>query len=243
MKKSYIVHPALLMLTSFAALGSTSRCEDELKDNVADGGSSDSDSGAGAPIQETPDPVPVPDSDPAPVEPQYSLTKVMSNGTGCGGADAALITLDDKQQALKLVFPGFVAESGPGIDVTQSRKNCVITISASVPNGYQYAIKSIDYQGFVSVEENISMVHSTSLFFEGQGRTENYANDRTGPYTDGYRVIDNLGMASTWSPCGVSRALNINTSLRLKRDDNAADVATGLAAMDEINITFQMRKC
>ncbi|MCX6131583.1 MAG: DUF4360 domain-containing protein, partial [Proteobacteria bacterium] len=79
--------------------------------------------------------------------------------------------------------------------------------------------------------------HSASYFFEGQGFTGRFASNQSGPYTSDYVYNDNIGLSSAvWSPCGIERALNINTAIRVSNTDNRKyRNARGLISNDSVD--------
>jgi hypothetical protein len=153
-----------------------------------------------------------------PSEP-ITIENIQYNGTGCPFGTVAQNVSDDKQ-AFTLTFSEFYAEAGPGISLTQGRKNCVATVKLHIPAGWQYSVADFYYRGFMQLDEGIKSEHSVDYFFEGQGNTSTFASTMEGPYENDYVYSDKVGIGSSlWSPCGVSRALNINTKIRVSNSD------------------------
>jgi hypothetical protein len=136
-----------------------------------------------------------------------------------------------------LTFSEFVAEAGPGISLSAGRKNCVATLVLDIPSGWQYSITSFFYRGFMALDKGIQAEHSASYFLEGQGKTGTFTAKNFGPYENDYVYNDKVGIASAvWSPCGVERALNINTAIRVSNTNaRAYPHAQGLITNDSID--------
>lgn len=148
------------------------------------------------------------------------IKKVNVKGSGCPDASTVGVNISDDKQAFTLTFSEFAAETGPGIPLSASRKNCVATLVLDVPSGWQYSIGSFYYRGFMQLDQAIRAEHTTNYFFEGQGRTGSFASTSYGPFADEYVYQDVVGLASAvWSTCSVKRALNINTSVRVYNAD------------------------
>jgi hypothetical protein len=190
---------------------------------------------------------------PVPAEP-VTIKNIQVNGTGCPLGTVAQNISEDKQ-AFTLTFSEFIAETGPGISPASSRKNCVVTATLSVPVGWQYSIGSFYYRGFMGLDQGIRATHSTSYFFEGQGRTGTFSSTKDGPLNEDFVFTDKIGLSSsvmpdTWSECNKERALNINTSIRVsntnsRRYPNAQGLITNDSIDGEIKQVFGLtwRRC
>ncbi|WP_141735502.1 DUF4360 domain-containing protein [Oligoflexus tunisiensis] len=188
-----------------------------------------------------------------PAEP-VTIKSIKVNGSGCPLGTVAQNISDDKQ-AFTLTFSEFVAETGPGMSPTASRKNCVVTATLKVPVGWQYSIGSFYYRGFMGLDEGIRATHTTSYFFEGQGKTGTFSADKYGPLSEDFVYTDKIGLNSaimpdTWSDCAKERALNINTSIRVsninsRKYPNAQGLITNDSIDGEITQVFGLtwRRC
>ncbi|HYX37496.1 MAG TPA: DUF4360 domain-containing protein [Oligoflexus sp.] len=174
-----------------------------------------------------------------PAEP-VTIKSIQVNGTGCPLGTVAQ-NISEDNQAFTLTFSEFVAETGPGLSPTSSRKNCVVTATLKVPVGWQYSIGSFFYRGYMGLDEGIRATHSTSYFFEGQGKTGTFASVKEGPLAQDFVFTDKIGLSSaimpdTWSECTKERALNINTSIRVSNvNANSYPNAQGLITNDSID--------
>ncbi len=164
------------------------------------------------------------------------IKKIQYNGSGCPLGTVAQ-NIAPSKDSFTLSFSEFVAETGPGIPLSASRKNCILTLVLDVPAGWQYSIADFYYRGFMDLDRTIRAEHSASYFFEGQGQTGRFGTRQMGPYASDYVYTDQIGLASAvWSPCNVQRALNINASIRVDNTDRRYHPeAQGLITNDTID--------
>lgn len=170
-----------------------------------------------------------------PSEP-ITIQKITYNGTGCPLGTVAQNVSEDKQ-AFTLTFSEFVVEAGPNITLAAGRKNCIATLSLSIPSGWQYSVANFFYRGFLQLDDGVKSEHSVDYSFEGQGKTARFASNASGPFQDDYVYSDTVGIESNvWSPCGVTRALNLNTKIRVANSNTATyPNARGFMTNDSID--------
>lgn len=162
-----------------------------------------------------------------------TIRSITHNGSGCPiGSVAQNIAPDNK--AFTLTFSDYIAEVGPGIDLRESRKNCQLTVDLQFPQGYQYAIASFDYRGYASLDRGVEGTQKSSYYFQGMGQTGSFQSTFRGVMDKDFQFRDSVALESVvWSPCGASRALNINTQVRLSNRSNAN--GRGLMTIDSID--------
>ncbi len=146
---------------------------------------------------------------------EVHIKSISYAGTGCPAGTVANVLSDDAK-AFTLLFDSYVAEGGPGIPLSAGRKNCQIAVDMKFPQGWSFTIFQVDYRGYANVDFGAVGTQKTSYYFAGQPKTASMQSNFRGPYTNDYRIRDSLGLAATvWSPCGVNRALNLNTQVRV----------------------------
>lgn len=175
------------------------------------------------------------------------IRSINYNGSGCPLNTVAQNIADDKK-AFTLLFSEFIAEAGPGIDLSQSRKNCQITVDMDFPQGYSYSLVSFDYRGYASLDRRVEATQKTTYYFQGQTPSASFASTLRGIYDQDYHFRDTLGLeALVWSPCGAQRALNLNAQVRVNNRSNTA--GRGLMTIDSIDgqvvhkYGIQWRRC
>jgi hypothetical protein len=154
-------------------------------------------------------------------------------GSGCPAGTVAIGFSDDKTN-VNLAFDSYIASIGPGIAVTENRKNCLINFNIEYPPGWSYTIYSTDYRGFVSLDPKVTALQKSTYYFSNTPGQFEAQSTWTGPYSEDYYFTDTFdALAVVWSPCkSATNTLNINTQIRL---DNSKDkTATGMITTDSI---------
>jgi len=155
----------------------------------------------------------------APNRGEVYFERISYNGSGCPqGSVYENLASDNK--AFTLTFAEYFAEADSNKRV--DRKFCQLTIDLKIPQGFQFAIGTFDYRGFVALDRGAMAMHQTSYYFQGQGRTGGVSKQIRGPIQDDFFFREQVGLASiVWSPCGETRALNIKTSIMARSNGRA----------------------
>lgn len=179
--------------------------------------------------------------------PSYArLRSLTAAGSGCpaGSVDFSA-SLDFS--AFTLDFDSYIAEVGPHVGLAERRKNCQIVLDLSVPYGWSYAVVSLDYRGYVDIDRGVTAEQQTMLYFQGQSGSGVLRSVMTGPLARNYAIHDVIGNSgSAWSPCGATRALNINTQVRLSGNNrNASGIITVDTVRSRTSYRYgiQWRRC
>lgn len=176
---------------------------------------------------------------------QVHIQNIAYAGSGCpAGSVSELMAPDAK--AFSLLFDSYVAEAGPGIPLSQNRKNCQVAVDLRFPAGWSFTVFEVDYRGYAKLDRGATGTQKTSYYFQGSGTTANLASDYYGPFDNDYHIRDTLGLSATvWSPCGAVRALNMNTQVRV----SAPSSRRALMTVDSIDgqlthiYKLQWRQC
>lgn len=167
-------------------------------------------------------------------------------GSGCP-AGSLYGQMGRDYNAFQLNFDSFVAESGPGIPLTASRKNCAISATLEFPAGWSYSIGSVQYKGYVNLDAGVSANQTSSYYFQGSSATARLTTNVYGPLDASYTIKDELGIsAMVWSPCGATRAVVMNAAVRTSSNSR---FGYGLITLDQIEgkvehtYGLQWRKC
>jgi hypothetical protein len=164
------------------------------------------------------------------------IKSIQYNGSGCPMSTVAENVSSDKQ-AFTLSFSDYVAEAGPNLPPSSGRKNCQLTMVLNVPAGWQFSIASFYYRGFMELDTAMKAQQTASYYFQGQGATGKFSSNKTGQYSGDYVYNDNIGLSSAiWSACGVERALNVNTSIRVYNTNSSKyPNSSGLITTDSVD--------
>jgi hypothetical protein len=149
----------------------------------------------------------------AEVPSSVKIRRISYAGSGCA---AGSIRSDVPRgfSSFRLYFDGLVAEAGPGIPLAESRKNCQILLDLAFPAGWSFSVASLDYRGYVELDFGATATQSSTYYFQGDARQARLATTLRGPTYRDFRITDTLAVESqVWSPCGATRALNVNISV------------------------------
>ncbi|KAF9732425.1 secreted protein [Paraphaeosphaeria minitans] len=177
---------------------------------------------------------------------QVTIGNVTYGGTGCPqGTLSAQLNTD--KTLVTIIFDAYIASIGPGVAVTEQRKNCQLNIDIRYPGGFQYSVLSADYRGYASIQKGVTGTLKSTYYFSGQTDQSTTDYTFTGPVTGDYLKHDTADSVSTvWSPCGTQGLLNINSQVRLSSTESKA---TGLLTTDSTDLKFtqvayvQWQKC
>lgn len=184
-----------------------------------------------------------------------TIQNISALGSGCKDPSSYSVNLSDDKTAFTLSFSDFIAQVGPGIPLIESRKNCSITLDLRIPAGWQYTVGTFNYRGFMDLAARVRAEHSTSYFFQGQGKTGQFSANATGPLARDFVYTDKVGLETSyipdvWSPCNsASRALTINPSVRVSKQGGAKADAAGIITNDTVDgelkqvFGLQWRRC
>ncbi|KAF2273102.1 uncharacterized protein EI97DRAFT_189272 [Westerdykella ornata] len=182
----------------------------------------------------------------APPAGQVTIRGVTYGGTGCPEGTVRHQISSDRT-IVTIIFDSYVASVGPGVPITDSRKNCQLNVDIQYPGGFQYSILSADYRGYASLQKGVSGSLKSTYYFSGQSTQTSTQYDFVGPLTGDYLKHDEADSTSVvWSPCGAPGMLNINSQVRLTSSNPQA---TGLLTTDSTDLKFtqvvyvQWQKC
>ncbi|MBC7661609.1 MAG: DUF4360 domain-containing protein [Chitinophagaceae bacterium] len=175
-----------------------------------------------------------------PIPGTVQITHLTAAGTGCPDPSTYSTNISPDAQAFTVTFSEFVAEVGPGLPLTASRKNCSLTVDLKVPAGWQYSVATFNYRGFMDLGDRVQAEHTTDYFFQGQSTPGKFKAVVTGPVSKDFVYTDKIGltsvyMPSVWSPCNVQRALTINPSVRVTKLQGASRDAQGIITNDSVD--------
>lgn len=156
-------------------------------------------------------------------------------GSGCPAGSVANAT-DAAKDVLTLLFSDYVAQIGPGTMPADHRKNCQVNLDVHYPQGWQFSIFSVDYRGFMDMDQNVTGHQVATYYFSGLAPTITASSVLNGPNTNNYEVTDDFAVSSlVWSPCGANLGLNINSQIYLT---STQATAAGLLTTDSTDFKF-----
>lgn len=103
----------------------------------------------------------------APNPDDVQIVSFVYGGTGCPSNTVSSILSDDRT-IMTLIFDQYVAQIGPGVSITENRKNCQLNINLRYPGGFQYSVFSADYRGYAYLDQGVTGVQKSTYYFSGQ---------------------------------------------------------------------------
>lgn len=180
----------------------------------------------------------------APNPNEVYINSIVFAGTGCPAGTVAG-NISEDARAFTLLFDSYTVQAGPGILPPENRKACNLNVDIHVPNGWQYTLFTVDTRGFLNLEAGTSAVQQNKYYFQsgfGPSLSSNFNGPRVGDYT----TRDLVGVSSlVWSPCGINRSLNIQTSVRVAASAGRRAFATVDSIDGEFKYLYgvQWRRC
>ncbi|ONK14543.1 DUF4360 domain-containing protein [Streptomyces sp. MP131-18] len=169
---------------------------------------------------------------------------VTVNGSGCPAGTAAVAVSEDNT-AFTVTYSEYLAQVGIGAGPTDFRKNCQLNLAIRVPQGFTYAVASVDYRGYAYLAEGASATQRAQYYFQGSPETDQFTHTFAGAYDDNWAANDVTDIeALVWAPCGELRNFNVNTELRVGAGTSNPQETTSFIAMDstdgDVNTTYQL---
>jgi hypothetical protein len=190
----------------------------------------------------------LPDNPPAD---KIVIDVVNTNGTGCPAnvPGSATVVVSPDNTAFTVTYSSYLAQVGPGIPLSDFRKNCQLALNVHVPQGFTYAVAKADYRGFASLAKGATGVEKATYYFQGDSTSVGASHPFAGPMSDDWQTTDEADIAAlVYKKCGVERFFNINTELRvLKGTSKASDTSMMFMDSTDGSITtiyhFHWKKC
>jgi len=171
------------------------------------------------------------------------LQSITYGGTGCPQGSIGT-SLSADRTSLTLIYDQLVASTGPGVPVTNSRKNCQVNIKLLAPQGWSYSIGTVDYRGNVALPAGVSAEEKLTYYFQGQTAQVNSGARFVGPVDRDY-VFRDRPVVTVWSPCAPTSQLNLNGQVRIVGPASANAQMTGESSTGKVMqiLGLSWKKC
>jgi hypothetical protein len=160
---------------------------------------------------------------------KVKISEFKYSGTGCPAGSVASDISEDRQ-AMTLIFDQFSAETSgtTGARVEINKKSCHVNLKLETPVGWSFTLFYLDFRGFAALDAGATGFQQTEYRL-GSGREVDLGKFRlTGPYSDNYARIENLGLSSLpWSSCSKRKqSLTIESTVGIRSEAGAAGYMT-----------------
>jgi hypothetical protein len=112
----------------------------------------------------------------SPPDDEIVIDLVAMAGSGCAPGTADVAVSPDNT-AFTVIYSNYLAQAGPGISVTDNRKNCQLNVLVHVPHGFTFAIAKVDYRGYGFLQRGATASQRANYYFQGMTQST-YVNDR-----------------------------------------------------------------
>lgn len=147
---------------------------------------------------------------------KVSIESIAFDGSGCPEGSVAQ-SLSSDRTSFALLFDQFVASKGPGVPAEQAHRQCQMSLSLKLPQGWQYSVATIEYRGYVQLPRKMKATQRTTYYFEGDGDFASVHSTYAGARAEDYLIRDTLPFSTVvWSSCDKVRPLTITTELEVK---------------------------
>jgi hypothetical protein len=168
----------------------------------------------------------------APSAGQIQISSVTYHGDGCPDG-TAVTTVSPDAQAFTIAFSQFAVSVGPD-SAGPSHAQCHLHLMVSVPKGWSYAVDSVDYVGYASLDAGVTGSRRSSYHLSGETPEKTATYTWPGGFSDEYFVQDvGAGAPLDWSKCGGGKNLLIDTQLSVNADGHPT--GAGLITVDAVD--------
>jgi len=136
-------------------------------------------------------------------------------------------------------FSDYIASVGPGVPITESRKNCALQIKLRFPQGWTFTVNQDNYRGFADLDNHVQSTQTAIYYFAGQVVQARLQTLFNGPYDDDYVISDTVPITSlVFSPCGSDATLVVNSAISVRK--TSAGNQQGIMTTDTIDGSFRI---
>jgi hypothetical protein len=141
------------------------------------------------------------------------VNSISYGGTGCPQGSVGS-SFSSNRQSFTEIFDQFIASTGPGVPVTEGRRNCQQNVNVRIPQGFSYSVSTFDYRGYVQLSAGMSAEQKSVYYFQGEVAQASAGSRFSGPVAKDYLARDTLGIVA-WMFCGRVVPVNINSQVRI----------------------------
>ena len=172
-----------------------------------------------------------------------SITVTNSGLTGSGCAPGgSTITHDGAGKKIKVHAQGLIAEVGPVVPLSESARNCKLTLGVNIPSGFTVDFESVTAKIAYSAGNEVALAMNALAQWNGQFVPSTGLARVNGPVWDRQATMEvNLNQSPMPGPCGGASSANIGVELRATRYD---EVSSGyIDGNVEWDVSYKLKAC
>jgi hypothetical protein len=147
------------------------------------------------------------------------IQSVTYAGSGCPQGTIGLSISSDRT-TVTMIFDAFIASTGSGRPLTESRKSCLMQLTLHLPQGWALTLGKADYRGYVQLDTGLTASRSTTYSFQGFQARFTQPSPFAGPVAQDYLQSDQ-GFLPSFVPtaCNAVGTLDVNTLIQISGGD------------------------
>jgi hypothetical protein len=143
---------------------------------------------------------------------QITVQVITVNGSGCPAGTAEVSQSDNT--SFKIRYHKYVAEGGAA--PTDIRKACQLALRFHIPQGFTFAISTVDYRGYADLRPGATATQQALYYLQGKPNGATISHEVNPDNYGRWHTQDSFAEADlVWAACGEDRNLNLKTSLRV----------------------------
>ena len=95
--------------------------------------------------------------------PTLTIEDISAYGSGCSDSDVSSLGSD----RISNHFDDLLAAAGYKISIADGLRNCILVVDLEYPQGWTFALKKIDYEGFLNLADKAEAEISVNLWLFG----------------------------------------------------------------------------
>ena len=141
------------------------------------------------------------------------IESIKYRGSGCK-QDSVSYSFSEDRTSFTVIYDNFIATSGPSIPISESIKECRLTIKINSPKDLEYSFEGVDYRGYTQLDQNVNLTQSSFINFSGFNHTKEIKT--LGPFDGDYLFHDEIEQ-DVWSGCRSQTLLKLNHRIVVER--------------------------
>lgn len=171
------------------------------------------------------------------------ITGVQVQGSGCDASNTS-ITLSPDLKDMSVLFDNYSVEIGLGSAagiVNGLQKNCQILVDISIPRGWQYAFKAVDYRGFVALPASAWAFHRFTTIVPNAPIVTAKEVTHNGPLNGNYTYHTEVKPGrETYSPCNqTQQRITLLSQMAVNFFPRTTDRSNAILALDSADTSFK----